>query len=294
MTFILQNIIDALSLGSLYALIALGIGLIFGIMRLMNFAHGELMMLGAYALFFTVGQPQAVMALIAIMFVVAIAIIMERVAFRPLRGANPATLLIASFALAYFIQHLVLLIFGARPKSVNFFFELSEFFVVGGLRIPKLQVATIVLTVLLLVGLVLFFRRSSIGMQMRAAAEDFEMARLVGVRANTVIAIAFSLSGALAAVVSLLYIIQTGTLSPGMGISLVLVAFVATVIGGMGSLVGAAVGGMIVGVLTVALQAVLPIELRPYRDAAVFALLIGFLLVRPQGLLKGRAAKERV
>ena len=294
MTFFLQNVIDAISLGSLYAVIALGIGLIFGIMRLMNFAHGELIMLGAYALFFTVGQPEAAMAVIAIIFVVAVAILMERIAFRPLRKANPATLLIASFALAYFVQHLVLLIFGARPKSIAFFVELSEFFVIEELRVPKLQVLTIVITILLLVGLVLFFRRTSMGIQMRAAAEDFGMARLVGVRANTVIAIAFALSGALAAVVSLLYIIQTGTLSPRMGTSLVLVAFVATVIGGMGSLVGAAVGGMIVGVLTVALQAVLPIELRPYRDAVVFALLISFLLIRPQGLLKGKAAKERV
>ena len=294
MTFVLQNIVDAISLGALYALTALGIGLIFGIMRLINFAHGDLIMLGAYALFFTFGQPEAVMALVAIIFVVAVAVIMERVAFRPLRRANPATLLIASFALAYFLQHLIMLIFGARPKSVTFLTELSEFFVVEGLRIPKLQIVTIAATIILLIGLVLFFRRSSIGTQMRAAAEDFGMARLVGVRANLVIAIAFILSAALAGTVSLLYVVQTGTLTPRMGVSLVLVAFVATVVGGMGSLVGAAVGGMAVGVLTVMLQATLPVELRPYRDAFVFAALIGFLLFRPQGLLKGRAARERV
>ena len=177
MTFILQNIVDAISLGALYALTALGIGLIFGIMRLINFAHGELIMLGAYALFFTFGMHEAIMGLVAMALVIVAAIVMERVAFRPLRRANPATLLIASFALAYFLQHLVLLIFGARPKSVTFLHELSEYFVVEGLRIPKLQVVTIAITIVLLVGLVLFFRRSSIGTQMRAAAEDFGMAR---------------------------------------------------------------------------------------------------------------------
>ena len=294
MTFVLQNIVDAISLGALYALTALGIGLIFGIMRLINFAHGELIMLGAYALFFTFGMHEAIMGLVAIALVIATAVVMERVAFRPLRRANPATLLIASFALAYFLQHLVLLIFGARPKSVTFLHELSGFFIVEGLRIPKLQVVTIAITIVLLVGLVVFFRRSSIGTQMRAAAEDFGMARLVGVRANSVIAIAFLLSGVLAGIISLLYVVQTGTLTPRMGVSLVLVAFVATVIGGMGSLVGAAVGGLVVGVLTVALQAVLTVELRPYRDAFVFAVLIGFLLVRPQGLLRGRSARERI
>lgn len=294
MTIVLQNTIDAISLGALFALTSLGIGLIFGIMRLINFAHGELMMLGAYTLFFLVGQPEAIMAFAAIGVVMLVALAMDRFCFRPLRRAKPATLLVASFALAYFLQHLMMMIVGARPKSVTFLTELSEFFLWGELRIPKLQLVTIVVTGLLLLGLGLFFRRSSLGTQMRAAADDFRMARLMGVRANLVIALAFVLSGALAAVVSLLYVAQTGTLSPQMGVGLVLIAFVATVIGGMGSLIGAAVGGLVVGVITVLLQALLPADLRPYRDAFVFGVLICFLLLRPEGLLRGRAARERV
>ena len=294
MMIVLQNASDAVSLGALFALTALGIGLIFGIMRLINFAHGELMMLGAYTLFFLAGQPEAVMALAAIAFVLLVAIGMDRLSFRPLRRAKPATLLIASFALAYFLQHLMVLIVGARPKSLAFLTELSGFFLWGELRVPKLQLVTIGVTVLLIAGLSLFFRRTSLGIHMRAAADDFRMARLIGIRANSVIALAFMLSGALAVAVSLLYVAQTGTLSPRMGVALVLTAFVATVIGGMGSLIGAALGGMLVGVLTVVLQAVLTPELRPYRDAFVFGILICFLLVRPDGLVRGRASRERV
>ena len=294
MTVILQNAIDAISLGALFALASLGIGLIFGIMRLINFAHGELMMFGAYALFFLVGQPEALMVIAAIAFVVVVALGMDRLSFRPLRRAKPATLLIASFALAYFLQHLVVLVVGARPKSITFMPGLGGFFVLDELRVPKLQVITIGVTAVLLLGLIGFFRRTSLGTQMRAAADDFRMAQLMGVRANSVIALAFMISGALAAVVSVLYVAQTGTLSPRMGVNLVLIAFVATVIGGMGSMVGAALGGVLVGVLTVVLQAVLAPDLRPYRDAFVFAVLIAVLLVRPEGLMRGRAMRERV
>lgn len=291
---VLQNAIDAISLGAVYALAALGIGLIFSIMRLINFAHGELIMLGGFTLYALAGQPYLVMGLAALIVVAVAALGMERIAFRPLRKANPATLLIASFAVSYLVQHIVLMVFGSRPMGVDFLAPLGQSIEFGGLRVPGLQLAAIGITLVLLTALALFFRHSATGVQMRAAAEDFTMARLVGVRANRVIAAAFAISGVLASFVSLFLVAQTGSVSYKMGVSMVLIAFVASVIGGMGSLIGAALGGFLVGVVSVSLQAYLPVDLRPYRDAFVFLAFIFFLLWRPQGIMFRRADRERV
>ena len=291
---LVQNAIDAISLGAIYALAALGVGLIFSIMRLINFAHGELIMGGGFTLYVLTGEPYVVMAVAAILVVTVLALAMERVAFRPLRGANPATLLIASFALSYLLQHSVLLIFGSRAMGFDFLGGLNQSIEIGSLRVPGLEIAVVVVTALLLLLLTLFFKRSAIGIQMSAAAEDFDMARLVGVRADRVIAVAFALSGMLAGFVSLYVVAQGGSVSYKMGVNMVLVAFVASVIGGVGSLPGAALGGFLLGIVSVALQAFLPEEWRPYRDAFVFLLFIAFLLWRPQGILARRADRERV
>jgi len=291
---LVQNAIDAVSLGAVYALAALGVGLIFSIMRLINFAHGELIMAGGFALYVLAGQPLALMAVVAIFIAVVLALSMERVAFRTLRQANPATLLIASFALSYLLQHTALLIFGSRAMGVDFLGRLNQSLEFQGLRVPGLEIATVVVTALLLGLLTLFFKRSPIGVQMRAAAEDFDMARLVGVRADRVIAVAFALSGMLAGFVSLYVVAQGGSVSYKMGVNMVLVAFVASVIGGIGSLPGAALGGFLLGIVSVAFQVFLPEAWRPYRDAFVFLLFIAFLLWRPQGLLSRRADRERV
>lgn len=290
----LQNAIDAISLGAVYALAALGIGLIFSIMRLINFAHGELIMIGGFTLYGLAGQPYLVMALAAVLVVAVMALGMERIAFRPLRNANPATLLVASFAVSYLVQHVILMIFGSRPMGIDFLPELGGSLEFNGLRLPKLQLIAIVATVALMTSLALFFRYARTGIEMRAAAEDFTMARLVGVRANRVIAVAFVISGVLASAVSLYLVAQAGTVSYKMGVNLVLMAFVASVIGGMGSLVGAALGGFLVGMLSASLQAYLPVDLRAYRDAFVFLAFIAFLLWRPQGLLVSHADQERV
>ena len=291
---VIQNAIDAISLGAVYALAALGIGLIFSIMRLINFAHGELIMVGGFSLYALAGQPYLVMGLATILVAAILALGMERVAFRPLRKASPATLLISSFAVSYLLQHVVLMVFGSRPMGVDFLPQLGDAVELGPLRVPELQLAAIVVTVISMTGLALFFRHSRIGVEMRAATEDFTMARLLGVRANRVIAVAFVISGVLASMVSLYLVAQTGTVSYKMGVNMVLIAFVASVIGGMGSLVGAALGGFLVGIVSVSLQAYLPVDLRPYRDAFVFLAFIAFLLWRPQGLMTRRADMERV
>ncbi len=304
MQAVVQNIIDALSLGSLFALTSLGIGLIFGIMRLINFAHGDLIMIGAYALivpsaavapqlFIGAWHPAAVVAAI-ILIVIIFAVACERLAFRPLRDADPSVLLIASFALSFFFQNMVLLIYEGRPKGVDLWPVLTDPFLLGDIRLPRLQIVMIAATAVLLLLLVLFLKRTAIGRQMRAASEDFMMARFLGVRANRVIAAAFAISGLLAAVISLLFVVQNGVLKFDMGVPLVLAAFVGTVVGGMGSLVGAVVGGFVVGVASVFFQIVLPLEMRLNRDAWVYGLILVILLLRPGGIVKVKAVEERI
>lgn len=301
---VMQNLIDALSLGSIVALTALGIGLIFSIMRLINFAHGDLITIGAYALIvpssadnaamFIGNWPALAIIVSIIMIVMGFAIASERLAFRPLRNADPTVLLVASFALSYFLQNAIIMIYGGRPKGANLWPALGNSVMVGHLRLQILQILVIGVTMALLAALVVILRRTKVGRHMRAASEDFMMARFVGVRANRVIAAAFAISGLLAAVVSMLYIVQTGTLTYNLGVPLVLSAFVATVVGGMGSLVGAVLGGFLVGAANVFFQVVLPANLRVDRDACVYALILLILLLRPSGLLKVKATQERI
>ena len=294
MTFALQTILDAASVGSLYALSALGIGLLFGVMRLINFAQAEFVTVGIYVLLLSAPLPLAISVVLACVVVASLALMSERIAFRGVRDADPATLLVTSFALSYFLQNALILIFGARPLGLDVLSGLGAPIVWAGLRISQVNIITIVVTALLLAGTGLLLKQTAIGAQMRAAAADFRMARLLGVRANKVIAIAFAVSGVLAAATSVLFASQTGIVSPTSGLSLAIIGFVATVVGGMGSLTGAVAGGFTVGLLSVVMQSILPDDLRPYRDAFVFALVILILLVRPQGLFRGAGAKERV
>jgi branched-chain amino acid transport system permease protein len=304
MSAILQHVVDAVALGSLYALTALGIGLIFGVMRLINFAHGDFIMVGAFSLVvptsaatstLLIGAWPAPLLIGGVCFVViALALATERLACRPVRRADPAVLLITSFAVSFFLQHGVIAIHGGRPKSANIWPHLMDPVILAGVRIPQLQLITIAVTLVLLISLVLFLKRTAVGVAMRAASEDFLTARLLGIRANYVIAAAFAISGLLAAVVSLLYVAQTSVLSFHMGVPLVLFAFVATVVGGMGSLIGAVLGGFVVGIGSVFFQVILPEAWRSNRDVWVYALVLLILLFRPSGLVKSKAFEEKV
>jgi branched-chain amino acid transport system permease protein len=263
-------------------------------MGLINFAHGELIMVGAYTIVLIGHPPWPVMVIATIGVAIVFALAMERTAFRPLRGANPATLLIASFAVSYGLQNLAILIEGSAPKGTSVSTWLSESVQIGSVSTPKLNLVTLGVTLVLLVALGLFLQRTRMGVQMRAAAEDFRMARILGVKANTVIATAFGISGLLAGIGAYLLVAQTGQVAPDLGSNPVLYAFVATVLGGMGSLRGAVLGGYVFGAIFVALQAYLPLELRSYRDAFAFAAVIVMLLVRPQGLIVARSAATRI
>lgn len=290
----IQTTIDAFSVGGLYALTALGIGLIFGVMRLINFAHGELIMVAGYTLLALFGQPLPIVLGAGLLAAVVLALATERVAFRPLRNADPATLLISSFAVSFFLQKSLILFLGSRPKGIDFLPVLGKQIDVLGVRLQSLQLVTIVVCALFLGGLTWFLNATPIGLQMRAAAEDFRMARVLGVRANRVIAAAFAISGVLAATVSFLVVAQTGIVQPRMGLQLVIIAFVGTVIGGLGSLPGAALGGFLVGVATILLQALLPPDLRVFREAFVFVAVTLVILFRPQGLVPARGLRERI
>jgi branched-chain amino acid transport system permease protein len=304
MQYFIQISIDALALGSLYALVALAIGLVFGVMRLINFAQADYITIGAYSL--VAPTTAAVPALMfgalhwvpmiaaVVLAVTILALLTERLAFRPLRNTDTTTLLISSFAVSYFLQSLILMLHGGRPKTVNIGEGLTSAVQIFGLRFPGIQLLTMAVALTLLVVLVVFLKKTSLGVQLRAASENFEMARLLGVPANLVIAIAFAISGILGGTISLLFVIQTGSLDIRMGLMPAVYAFFATVIGGIGSLPGAVLGGYIVGILSVLLQAYLPAEVRPFRDAVVFGIVIIILLVRPQGLFVTGGAKERV
>src|SRR5262249_2432127 len=243
MTSTVQHVVDALALGSFYAIFALGIALIFGIMRLVNFAYGDLIMVGSYAVYLTQSLWWPLVVLAGVGAAVAMALITERVAFRPVRGASPATLLITSFAVSYLLQSGARLVFTSLPKSADINPLLRESFTVGGVFVSWLPLITIVVPAALLLALALFLRRTAMGMRMRAAAEDFDAARLCAVDANRVVAIAFGLSGLLAGAAALLVVGQTGTIFPTMGLTPVLFGFTAAVIGGGGGPLGAPLGG---------------------------------------------------
>jgi branched-chain amino acid transport system permease protein len=294
---VLQFIINALSLGGLYALMALGLVIVYGILRLVNFAYGELVMVGGYTLLVLGAAsplPWLIVAAISVGMAILASLMLERVAFRPVRQASGATMLITSFAVSALLQNAAILFISPRAKAVvtpSFF---TENFEVGGLLISKGNVASLVVSLAMLGLLILFLRRTLMGIALRAAADDFVMTRLVGIRANAVIAAAFAISGCLAGVVALFWIGRLGSVGPFVGSTPVLIAFVAAVVGGMESLTGAVVGGYLLGMLTVGLQLVLPQSMLDYRQAFVFAIVLLVLLVRPQGLVRGGTSSERI
>jgi branched-chain amino acid transport system permease protein len=293
-TSFLQHVVDAATAGSFYALFALGIALIFGIMGLVNFAHGELIMVGAYTVYLTRGWPWPLILVMAISAAVLMALATERIAFRPVRRANPATLLITSFAVSFLLQSIARLWFTTLPRSADITPLFRRSFTIGGVRVSWLSVITVATTAVLLALLALFMKRTRLGVQMRAAAEDFGMARLCGVPADRVIAAAFAISGLLAGVGAVLLVGQTGSISVTMGLSPVLFGFTAAAIGGMGSLPGAVVGGYLLGAASVVLDETLSFELGGYRDAFLFLGVFVLMAVRPGGLFRVRALETRV
>lgn len=293
MNMLIQSLVDALSSGALYALAALGIGLVFGVMRLANFAHGELITASAYALVLTWQYGAIVAIALSVVVGVVLAVLFEFVVFRRMRQATTATLLVASFGLSFALQRVYEIAFGNNVRTAPVAPGLSRTVDVLGLRLQLLSLVTIALGVLLLVAVQRFLTRTSIGLQVQAASSDFATARLLGVRANRVIALTFAVSGLLASAVAFVLVTQSGAVGPTFGVSITILALIGAVIGGIDKLSGALVGGFVVGFVTSQLSTWLPPSVTNFRDAFVFALVIVILLVKPSGLLAPRNDLER-
>ena len=293
--YLLQQAINAISIGSLYALMAIGLAMVFGILRLINFAHGDLIMVGSYTalLLLVVGVPFWTAALAGVTASLLAGLIMERVAYRPIRGAPDVSMLLTSFAVTIFLENSAILIFGPTSRPFQGPAILGTALEFGRLRIASVDVIAIVVTGILLVFLTLFITHTEVGIAMRAASQDLLAAQLMGINVNRVIAYAFAIGSMLAGVVGLLWSVRVGKIDPLMGFYPVLKAFVASVIGGLGSLPGAVLGGYVLGILEILLQGLLPTSLTPFRDAFVFVILIILLLFRPNGIL-GATEREKI
>ncbi len=292
--FLIQQGINAISIGSLYALMAIGLAMVYGILRLINFAHGDLIMVGSYATLFMIiaGSPFWIAAVVGIAVSGLAGLLMERVAYRPIRGAQDVAMLLTSFAVTILLENLGILLFSpsSRPfPAPNF---LNSALTIGPLRVNSVDIIAIVVAGALLVLLTFFITRTQAGTSMRAVSQDLLASRLMGIKINRVFVTAFGIGSLLAGVVGILWSARVGKIDPLMGFYPVLKAFVASVIGGLGSLPGAVLGGYLLGILEILLQGVLPSALTPFRDAFVFGILIVLLLFRPNGLL-GSTEKEK-
>ncbi|TDQ83841.1 amino acid/amide ABC transporter membrane protein 1 (HAAT family) [Dongia mobilis] len=290
MEYFLQQGLNALALGGTYALLGLGLAVVFSVLGLINFAHGELMTLTGYGIFYTLlmGVPYPLALLAGVLIAALAAVLMERIAFRPVRNASPTTMLLTSFAVSTILHILFQNLISARPKAIPVPDAIIGAVSVGSMQIGIIQLLSIAITAVSLLGLTLFLKKSLLGIAMRAAAEDFNVARLMGVNANMVISTAFAISGILAGIAGVLWLFQRGSVDPMMGFLPVLKAFIAVVLGGLGSLTGAVIGGFILGIIEVSLRAYLPDGMLAYRDAISLTLVILVLFFLPQGIVPRR------
>lgn len=293
----LEFIINTLSLGSLYAMLALGLVIVYGILNLVNFAYGELIMVGGYVMFLLTAfspLPWLVVGILAIGAGMLASLFTELVAFRPVREKSLTAMLVTSFAISTLLQNAALLIISPRARAVT----LPEIFqtsvMIAGTSVPWRNILTIVTCVVTLTLLTLLLRHTVLGIALRAAADNFKMTRLLGVPANTVISTAFAISGIMAGIVSIFWIGRSSSVTPTIGAPPLLVAFVACVIGGMRNLTGAVVGGFVYAIIISLLGVILPPGLVEFREAFMFVIVIIILLFRPEGLIRSKTSVERV
>jgi len=296
-----QTIVDALGLGAVYALMAVGIGLVFGVLRLVNFAYGQIVMAGAYTLAFTSQADWPTWAGIGTCFLVCVVLsaLMDRLVFRPLRTQSPAVMLVTTFAIAFLLQAVALIVdlrdgtLGEVAPSLSY---LNEPVTIFGAEVRKITLVSIAVAAVALLLLALLLTRTTIGLHTRAAAADFRTARLLGVRANRVIAFSVFLSGLLAAAVAVLMTVQLPLVSPDFALRDTIVVLVGVVVGGIDRLWSATLGGFAIGFVSGLINGLLPTDKTVYLPSAVFALVILVLLLRPAGLFVWgrRAAVERV
>lgn len=290
----LSYLINGISLGSIYAIIALGYTMVYGIARMLNFAHGDIIMVGGFAIFTivsTMGLPPLLGILVAVAVCTVLGVTIERVAYRPLRGASSLAVLITAIGVSYLLQNVALLIFGSNARQFTSVVTLPNLKLAdGALTISSVTIVTIVSCILIMIGLTSFINRTKVGQAMLAVSEDNGAATLMGIDVNRTIAITFAIGSALAAVAGALLCSTYPSLTPYTGSMPGIKAFVAAVFGGIGSIPGALIGGVLLGVIENLSKAYISSQL---SDAIVFSVLILVLLIRPTGIL-GRKINEKV
>lgn len=290
----INYLINGISLGSVYAIIALGYTMVYGIAKMLNFAHGDVIMIGSYVVFVTVstmGLPPMAGVLLAVAVCTLLGMTIERIAYKPLRGASPLAVLITAIGVSYLLQNVALLIFGADTKSFTSVVTLPAIKLAGGeMTITGETVVTILSCVIIMIGLTAFINKSKAGQAMLAVSEDRGAATLMGINVNGTIALTFAIGSALAAIAGVLLCSAYPSLTPYTGSMPGIKAFVAAVFGGIGSIAGAFIGGILLGVIEILSKAYISSQM---SDAIVFSVLIIVLLVKPTGIL-GKKINEKV
>ena len=280
----IEQLINGLRTGSIYALIAIGYTMVYGIAKMINFAHGDIIMVGAYALYFSIsvlGLPVPVALLLTVIVCSVLGVLIEKIAYKPLRKAQPLAVLITAIGMSFFLQSSSLLIFGSTPIPFQSVIP-NENIKVGPVIISSITLVTLVVTAVAMILFTLFINKTKLGSAMRAVSEDKGAAELMGINVNSTISMTFAIGSALAAVAGILYISQYQSMKPTLGALPGIKAFVAAVLGGIGSIPGAMLGGILLGLIESVSKAYISTEL---ADAIVFGVLIVVLLFRPSGLL---------
>jgi branched-chain amino acid transport system permease protein len=291
----LQNIANGLSLGSLYALIAIGYTMVYGILRLINFAHGEIFMLGTYFLFYGVmifHLPWWISFFVAIGLTAITGMLTERIAYRPLRKAPKISILISAIGVSYFLQNTGIVVFSGVPKSFARPDIFNKMYIINEIRLSSINIASFIISILFLMALIYIVYNTKAGLAMRAISTDIETARLMAVDVDKTISVTFAIGSSLAAVGGILWALKYPQIFPYMGVIPGIKAFIAAVLGGIGNIPGAMLGGFILGMTEIMLVGLMP-EMSGYRDAFAFLILIIILLFKPDGLL-GKNVQEKV
>jgi len=297
MTFqlFLQHLANGLSLGSLYALIAIGYTMVYGILRLINFAHGDIFMVSIYFAYYGIfifALPWYVSFPVAVVLTALLGFSIDIVAYKPLRNAPRISALISAIGVSFFLENVGLMIFGGRPKGFQRPALFTTMIDLGGIKIQSVVFITLIVTIILLLALSYLIYRTKQGMAMRAVSKDFETARLMAINVDRIIALTFVIGSGLAAFGGILWALRYPAVSPLMGLIPGLKAFIAAVLGGIGSIPGAMLGGYLIGLLEILIVAFFP-DLAGYRDAYAFVILLAILLVKPTGLI-GEQLEEKV